>query len=62
MEARVAKLESDVGNIKENIADIRIDIRGLRDKIDKQFLITWGGLIAGCLGLAGLIAKGFKWI
>lgn len=62
MEARVAKLESDVENIKANVSDIKADIRGLRDKLDRQFLVTWGGLIAAVLGLAWLMAKGFKWL
>jgi hypothetical protein len=62
VEARVAKLESDVENIKVNVADIKADIRGLRDKLDRQFLVTWGGLIAAVLGLAWLMAKGFKWL
>ncbi|MFZ5584497.1 MAG: hypothetical protein ACOZHQ_01075 [Thermodesulfobacteriota bacterium] len=61
-EARIAKLESDVENIKANISDIKADIRGLRDKIDMHFLITWGGLFFVALGLAGLMAKGFKWL
>lgn len=34
----------------------------LDDKIDRNFIITWGGLIALALGLAGLIAKGFGWL
>lgn len=61
-EARVAKLESDVENIKTNISDIKVDIRGLRDKMDKHFLVTWTGLIGAALGLAWLMAKGFKWL
>jgi hypothetical protein len=62
MEPRVAKLESDVGNIKEAIRDIKTDIRDLRAKIDSQFLIVSGMIIATALGLAGLMAKGFHWI
>ena len=62
MEPRVARLESDVENIKNNIGDIKLDIREIRKKTDLQFLITWGGLIAVALGLAGVMAKGFKWI
>lgn len=34
----------------------------LGDKIDRNFLITWGGVIVSALGLAGLMAKGFGWL
>lgn len=57
MEPRIAKLESDVGHVRENIADIKVDMRSIRDKMDTHFYITWGGIIA----LAGLMAKGFGW-
>lgn len=30
LESRVARLESDVGNIRSNIDEIKVDIRGLR--------------------------------
>lgn len=62
MEVRVAKLESDVESIKVNVTDIKADIRGLRDKIDRHFIIGWTGVIAAALGLAWLMAKGFKWL
>ena len=32
------------------------------DKIDRNFLVTWGGIILLALGLAGLMAKGFGWL
>ncbi|WP_228726158.1 hypothetical protein [Klebsiella pneumoniae] len=35
IEARVAKLESDVENIKTNLAEARADIRDLRTSLDK---------------------------
>ena len=50
MEARVAKLEAAV----EHIFDIKKDIR-------EDFRILFGSLIITALGLAGLMAKGFKW-
>lgn len=62
MEARVAKLESDVENIKETTKDMKIAIRDVGHKLDRAFLITWGGIIIGIIGLAGLMAKGFKWL
>ena len=37
MEARIAHLESDVKNISANVAEIRLDLRGFRDKLDSSF-------------------------
>ena len=34
MEARIARLESDVGHLRGDVADIKIDVRALRDKVD----------------------------
>ncbi len=62
MEARVARLESDVEHIKTTTGEIRLDIRELRKKIDDHFLILGGMIVAVALGLAGLLAKGFHWL
>ncbi len=69
---RVAVLETHIGHINQNVEAIRKDvgdIRGImrddakefRSLLLKSFTITWGGLIFAALGLAGLMAKGFKW-
>jgi outer membrane murein-binding lipoprotein Lpp len=34
MEARIARLESDVGHLRTDVADIKVDVRSLRDKMD----------------------------
>lgn len=34
MEARIARLESDVTHLLTNVSDIKADVRGLRDRID----------------------------
>ena len=34
----------------------------LDDKMDRNFLVTWGGIIVSALGLAGLMARGFGWL
>ena len=62
MEARVARLESAIENILRDIADIKLDLRSLRDKVDNHLLILGGMIIALGLGLAGLMAKGFGWL
>lgn len=72
MEVKIAKLESDVDNIKNPIRDIRTDLRKMRYAIDKlninlrlemksDFRLMFAALITSVLGLAALIAKGFYW-
>ena len=34
MEARIARLESDVEHIRSDMADVKIELRTLRDKMD----------------------------
>jgi outer membrane murein-binding lipoprotein Lpp len=34
MEARIARLESDVTHLLTDVSDIKADVRGLRDRID----------------------------
>ncbi|WP_291827327.1 hypothetical protein [Bosea sp. (in: a-proteobacteria)] len=62
MEARVAKLEADIGHIKTATSDLRTDVRELRTDARTDFRLLFGALIFVALGLAGLMAKGFKWL
>jgi hypothetical protein len=62
MEARVARLEASVEHIERDIAEMKIDGRSLRDRVERDFRITWAGIMALGLGLAGLMAKGFDWL
>jgi hypothetical protein len=62
MEPRVAKLEAAVEHIQKDISEIKTDIRGLRDMQWSHFLILFGAIIFVALGLAGLMARGFKWL
>jgi hypothetical protein len=41
---------------------MKIDGRSLRDRVERDFRITWAGIMALGLGLAGLMAKGFGWL
>lgn len=38
MEARIARLESDVAHVCTNVADIKVDLRSLRDKTDTMYV------------------------
>lgn len=62
MEARVAKLESDVEYIKRDISEIKDDIKDIKKDAKSDFRILFGAIIAVALGLAGLMAKGFGWL
>ena len=73
MEARVAKLEAVIEHIQRDLADVRADLRTfrfdartdfkeVRTQMRTDFLILAGMIIAVALGMAGLLAKGFKWL
>ncbi|WP_246550171.1 hypothetical protein [Photorhabdus caribbeanensis] len=73
LEARVARLESDVEHIKKSIDEVKTDVREMKKdtrtdfkemKSDARtdFRLLFGAIIAVALGLAGLMAKGFHWI
>jgi hypothetical protein len=69
MEARVAKLEAGMEYVQRDLADIKITLRAhdgkfdsLRDRMETDFRVTWGAIIIGFLGMAGLMAKGFGWL
>lgn len=62
MEARIAKLEASVGHIERDVSDIKSDIRELRRDGRTDFRVTWGAMIAGFLGIAALMARGFGWL
>ncbi|MCT8354054.1 hypothetical protein [Photorhabdus kayaii] len=62
MEARVARLESDVEHIKKSIDEVKTDVREMRKDARSDFRLLFGAIIAVALGLAGLMAKGFHWI
>jgi hypothetical protein len=76
MEERVARLEAGVEPIGRDLGEIKNDARLtrqeigvlrdrvdlLRDRLEADFRITWVGIIASNLGLAGLMAKGFGWL
>ncbi|HXT28852.1 MAG TPA: hypothetical protein VN716_06225 [Vicinamibacterales bacterium] len=69
MDSRVARLEIRMEHVERDIAEIKTDIRSmqqtidrLHDRMDKDFRITWAGIIALGIGLSGLMAKGFGWL
>lgn len=49
-------------SVETRLGELRDDVRHLDQKIDRNFTITWGGIILANIGLAGLLAKGFGWL
>jgi hypothetical protein len=66
MEARVAKLEAHVEHVQGDLTDIKKDIRDLRDAVNSirttDFRLIMGAIITVALGLAAMMAHGFKWL
>jgi hypothetical protein len=62
LEPRVARLEVRMEHVESNIADLKTEVRSLRERMDNDFRITWAGLIALAVGMTGLMAKGFGWL
>ena len=48
--------------INTRLTTVEQDLRTLIDKVDRNFIITWGGIIFGVLGLASMMATGFGWL
>lgn len=62
MKAELARLQTAVDHAHRDIAEIKTDLRGLRGEARADFRLTWGALIVGFLGIAGLMARGFGWL
>jgi hypothetical protein len=48
-------------HVERDIAEIKTDMRSMRQAMDNDFRITWAGIMALGVGLSGLMAKGFGW-
>lgn len=69
MEARIARLESDVVHLRSDVGDFKIDIRVLRDKVEgvRDSIATakiWALSLYMALAAVnlGTLARGFGWI
>jgi hypothetical protein len=60
--SRLAKVEACVEHIQSDLGEAKKDIRDLRNDTQRDFRILFGAIIVVALGLASLIAKGFKWL
>lgn len=73
METRIAVLEEIAKSTKEVLSDLRADQRAMRGEIvagfaelrktqERDFRLAVGIAVTGLLALAGLMARGFKWL
>lgn len=69
MEARIAKLESDVEYIKRDIGDLKTDVREVRTEVtgirkELHSAKIWALILYAALAgsLFSVLARGFKWI
>jgi hypothetical protein len=62
MEARLARIESDVDYIKRDIGEIKTAVKETNVDLRTDFRLLFGALIVAVLGLAGILATGFHWL
>jgi len=66
MEARVAKLEASMEHVQQDISELRSDVREIRGDIKgirtTDFRLLFGAIIAVAVGLAAIMAHGFRWL
>ena len=58
---RMAAVESEVGNIKENLTGFAIALRDLRSSLDSKFMWILTTMIAFGMALLAAMAEGFHW-
>ena len=59
---RIVRVEEKVSGMDKRLELVEKDVRELTKKVDTNFIITWGGLIALGVGIGGMLAKGFHWL
>jgi len=56
------RLRDDLKAAQDSIrTELRTGLDGARDRQERDFRLTFGALIGVALGLAAIMAKGFKW-
>lgn len=49
-------------SVETRLNQLRDDVKDHRNATDRDFRILFGAIIAACLGLAWLMAQGFRWL
>jgi hypothetical protein len=58
----VAVIRGDVDCIKRDLVEVRADLRGFRNRQERDFRLLFGAIMFVALELTGVLAKGFGWI
>ncbi len=61
-EVCVAKIETKVDHAEHAVREVKGDLKSLRDTTQLDFRILFGAIITVALGLAAIMAHGFKWL
>ena len=59
VETRLSELRGDVQGLRTEMSG---EFRAVRDRQERDFCLLFGIVVTVALGLAGLLAHGFKWI
>lgn len=59
VETRLSELRGDIQGLRTEVAG---EFRAVRDRQERDFRLLFGVVVTVALGLAGLLAHGFKWI
>lgn len=62
LDKRMAVMERDSGNMKDNLAKLDVDLRDLRTSLDTKLIWMVSTMITFGIGLLATMAAGFHWI
>lgn len=66
VETRLSDLRGDIGDLRAEMlafrSEMSAEFRNVRERQERDFRLMFGALITLGVGLAGLMAHGFKWI
>ena len=62
LETMVSRLDALLEVSEKRLALLEQDVREHRHNMRVEFRVSYGVMIAGFLGLAGIMARGFGWL
>ena len=62
LETMVSRLDALLEVSEKRLALLEQDLREHRHNMRVEFRVSYGVMIAGFLGLAGIMARGFGWL
>ncbi|KHN59675.1 hypothetical protein BA188_15620 [Aeromonas hydrophila] len=58
----ISYIQRDLRDVRDDIKDLRGDMKDIRQDMRTDFRVLFGALIAGIIGLCGVMASGFGWL